>query len=224
MDCEDLEREGCIFTWWTFWRRKDNLHGSKKSIWIDIRKRCGIDATKKTYGWKNSEKEFRRNLLRAFTAMRCRRSNADPCMYLSGQQWDCWHGCHGLVTVNFWKRWWSRESEEQNDEVIWLWWCRKYGRVFGCKINGYNGFNFNHPVRLKIFRNEFALPKHVHTTPVIPGKWLNPWKRMLIHLKRQHNLVREWRSCYTWQYGQDQKLTIRCDTCHTKWVWRQRST
>ena len=143
---------------------------------------------------------------------------------LSGQQWDCWHGCHGLVTVNFWKRWWSRESEEQNDEVIWLWWCRKYGRVFGCKINGYNGFNFNHPVRLKIFRNEFALPKHVHTTPVIPGKWLNPWKRMLIHLKRQHNLVREWRSCYTWQYGQDQKLTIRCDTCHTKWVWRQRST
>ena len=81
MDFKDLGHKGFIITWWIWWSRKHYLNGSAKLIEFVYISNVVLMLLKTTYGLNSAEKVFCRELLMAFSAMGCRRSNSYPCMY-----------------------------------------------------------------------------------------------------------------------------------------------
>lgn len=126
---------------------------------------------KTIYGLKNAAKAFWRELLRAFSAMECKRSDADPCMYFK------WTESDGLL---IWLSWiddcvcFGKDVavEESKSEMKKLFECEDIGDLneyVGCKISRNDGFTFTQPVMLQSFKDEFDLPDRDQKVPALAG-------------------------------------------------------
>ena len=129
------------------------------------------------YGLKQAAYAFWRELLKAFRAMKYKRSNADPCLYYK------WNN-DGLI---LWISWVDdclvagpkKQVLKAKSEMKELFDCDDIGELkeyVGCKVehNGANGtVKFTQPVLLQSFRDEFKIPDSVHhETPASPGEVL----------------------------------------------------
>jgi hypothetical protein len=126
---------------------------------------------KTIYGLKNAAKAFWRELLRAFSALGCKRSDTDPCMYFK------WTEAAGLL---IWLSWiddcvcFGKEDavEESKSEMKKLFECEDVGdfdEYVGCKISRDEGFKFTQPVMLQSFKDEFDLPEREQKVPALAG-------------------------------------------------------
>ena len=130
------------------------------------------------YGLKNAAKAFWKEILKAFGTMKCKRSDADTCMYY---KWDA----EGLLV---WLSWIDdfysvgrkEEVEESHNEMMQLFDCDDVGNMYdcvGCKIGIEEGsFTFTQTVMLQSFKDEFELPTRAQNTPGEPGNTLSKAK------------------------------------------------
>ena len=133
---------------------------------------------KTIYGLKNAAKAFWKELLRAFKAMGCERSDADPCMYY---KWTALGLLVWLSWIDDCASFGAEEAvEESRNEMMEMFDCDDVGTMdeyVGCEIRREKGsFTYTQPVMLQSFSDEFDLPTRVPITPGDPGKTLSKAK------------------------------------------------
>ena len=117
--------------------------------------------------------------MKSFGAMKCKRSDADPCMYY---KWDAAGLLVWISCIDDCARFGNEEAvEELRNEMIQLFDFDDAGNMdeyIGCKIGREEGiFTFSEPVMLQSFKDEFELPTRVPNTPGEPVNTLSKSKQ-----------------------------------------------